>query len=218
MDVWYNLAKGILKAYLTLFIDSIHLYGKENLPPGPKIIVANHPNVTDGFILPFIIQEKIHFLIEAEAFAVPLVGRLLALADQIPVVIGRGQEALAAARVRLALGHTVAIFPEGRLSGNKGFRRAGAGAALLALESQAPLVPVGFYVSPEFVRTLRTRLFNREVVGWWQFGGRCAVQIGEPWLPNLVARKDSSYPLLRELTDRLMIRIELLVQQAAKAI
>jgi 1-acyl-sn-glycerol-3-phosphate acyltransferase len=216
MDVWYNLAKGIVKGYLTLFIDSIQLYGKENLPPGPKIIVANHPNVTDGFVLPFIIQEKIHFLIEAEVFKVPLVGRLLALADQIPVVIGRGQEALDAARERLASGHTVVIFPEGRLSGDKGIRRAGAGATLLALESQAPVVPVGFYVSPEFIHTLRARLFNREVVGWWQFGGRCAVQIGEPWLPALAARTDRSYRLLRELTDRLMSRIELLVQQAAR--
>jgi len=40
----------------------------------------------------------------------------MALADQIPVTIGQGKEALRIARERLAMGNTVVIFPEGHLN------------------------------------------------------------------------------------------------------
>jgi 1-acyl-sn-glycerol-3-phosphate acyltransferase len=215
MDVWYSVAKSIVKTYLALFVDSVQIQGKNNLPPGPKIIVANHPHVTDGFVLPFIIPEKVHFLIQSETFSLPVLGKILALADQIPVFVGRGQEALEIARQKLDLGHVVAIFPEGRLSGEKEVRRAGAGATLLAINSGAPLVPVGFYVPPEFVRRINGRFYNRSTVGWWQFGGRCVVRIGEPWQPVIAATSDRSYRALRDLTDRMMGRVQELVQQAA---
>ncbi len=217
MDIWYNVAKGISRTYLGLFVDGIQVDGKENLPSGPKIIVANHSQVSDAFVLPFIIPEKIHFLIQEETFTLPVIGRILALADQIPVIIGRGQEALEGARKRLLMGNTVAIFPEGRLSGSKEVRRAGAGATLLALNSGVPLVPVGFYVPPEYVKAFKGHFHNRDTVGWWQFGGRCFVQIGEPWQPYLAATTDRSYRALRDLTDRLMLRIQDLVQQASRS-
>jgi 1-acyl-sn-glycerol-3-phosphate acyltransferase len=215
MDVWYNIAKSIVKTYLALFVDSIQIQGKENLPAGPKIIVANHPHVTDGFVLPFVIPEKVHFLIQADTFGLPVIGKILALADQIPVFVGRGQEALELARQKLDLGHAIAIFPEGRMSGSIQVRRAGAGATLLALNSGAPLVPIGFYVPPEFVRRFNGHFHNRSTVGWWQFGGHCVVRIGEPWQPMIAATTDRSYRALREITDRLMARVQELVQQAA---
>jgi 1-acyl-sn-glycerol-3-phosphate acyltransferase len=215
MDVWYDVAKSIVRTYIALFMDAIQIDGRENLPSGPKIIVANHPHVTDGFILPFIVPEKVHFLIQEEAFGIPFIGKLLAMADQIPVTFGKGREALEIARKKLSMGNVVAIFPEGRLSGDKEARRAGAGAALLALEAGVPLVPVGFYVPPEFVRSIKTRMFNRDSVGWWQFGGRCVVRIGEPWQPIIDASADRSYRHVRDFTDRLMNSIQELVQQAA---
>ncbi len=89
MDIWYSLAKSIIRVYVTLFVDSIHVLGQSELPTGPKIIVANHTNVTDGFILPFLTKEKVHYLIQAETFTLPVIGKILSLADQIPVYIGR---------------------------------------------------------------------------------------------------------------------------------
>jgi 1-acyl-sn-glycerol-3-phosphate acyltransferase len=215
MDMWYALCKSVLRGYLAMFMNSVQVEGKENLPPGPKIIVANHPHASDAFVLPFIIPEKVHFLIQAETFHLPVIGKVLTLADQIPVVIGRGQDALTAAREKLMLGHAVAIFPEGRMSGSKDVRRAGAGAAMLALEAGVPLVPIGFYVPPEFIKTIRGHFHDRDTVGWWQFGGRTVVRIGEPWQPSIFAASDRNYRVLREMTDKLMGRIQELVQQAA---
>lgn len=214
MDTWYNLAKGIVRGYIALFIDSIQVEDRRWLPPGPKIIVANHANVTDGFLLPFIIQEKVHFFIQRETFELPLLGRLLTMADQIPVAVGQGRQALDTALEKLALGHVVAIFPEGQLNHGKEMRRAGTGAALLSIESGAPLVPVGFYVPPKFIRLFQlSGLHNREATGGWQFGGKCFVSIGEPWYPNLI-KENINYRKIRELTDTVTTTIGKLVNQA----
>ena len=120
MDFWYNLTKQILKVYLAVCIKEIHIIREDNIAPGPKIIVANHANLTDGFILPFIIPEKLHFLIQSEAFDLPVLGRLLSKAGQIPVVRGRGREALNTALDRLSAGKVIVIFPEGKLNHGKG--------------------------------------------------------------------------------------------------
>jgi 1-acyl-sn-glycerol-3-phosphate acyltransferase len=214
MDTWYNIAKGIVRGYIALFVDSIQVEGRRFLPSGPKIIIANHANVTDGFMLPFIIQEKIHFLIQKETFELPFLGRMLTLADQIPVVIGQGREALDKALEKLDQGHTVAIFPEGQLNHGKDMRRAGAGAAILAIESGAPLVPVGFYVPPKFIHLFKMgRFHDRESTGGWQFGGKCFVHIGEPWYPNLI-QENFNYRKLRMHTNSLMTSIGNLVHQA----
>ena len=51
MDVWYSTAKTIVGAYINLFIQKVHIAGRENITNGPKIIVANHALASDGFLL-----------------------------------------------------------------------------------------------------------------------------------------------------------------------
>ena len=65
-------------------------------------------------MLPFIIREKIIFLIQVQTFELPLLGLILKWVDLIPVVIGQGREALDRAMERSSQGHVVAFFPEGR--------------------------------------------------------------------------------------------------------
>ena len=217
MDLWYSVIKIVAKTYMTLLIDEVQVQGKENLPAGPKIIVGNHPHVTDALALPFIVPEKIHFFIQHDTFTLPIIGKILEWADQIPGVIGQGQDALETARQKLNMGHSVGIFPEGRMSGWKEVRRAGAGAALLALETGVPLVPVGFYVPPKFIKEIKGHFHNRDTVGWWQFGGQTFVHIGEPWQLMINEKTDRSYRYLRDLTDKLMNNIQDLVNQTAKS-
>lgn len=217
MDVWYGLAKGIVRTYLALFMEGVKVDGEDNLPPGPKIIVGNHPHATDGFVLPFIVKEKMHFFIQEDTFTLPIIGKILALADQIPVVVGQGQNAIEMAREKLAMGNVVGIFPEGRMSGSREVRRAGTGAARLALETGVPLVPIGFYVEPKFIKEFKGHFHNRDTVGWWQFGGNCVVNIGEPLQLMMHEKTDRSYRYIRDLTDKLMENIQELVNQASKS-
>lgn len=216
MDIWYKTVLMIVGAYKTLFIRSVEVFGKDNIPTGPKIFVANHPRVSDSFVLPFIVREKLYFLIQADSFTLPILGRLLALAGQIPVTIGQGRKALNMAVDRLAEGGSVVIYPEGRLNDARELRRAGAGASILALESGAPVIPLGFYVPEKFARPIKGHFHGRETIARWQFGGPCIVNIGKPWKP-LVEEMDQSYRALRDVTQQMMGQIIDLVEQAKVA-
>jgi 1-acyl-sn-glycerol-3-phosphate acyltransferase len=216
MDIWYNFVKNSLRVYLALFMNKIYVRGLENITNGPKIVVANHSNASDAFVLPFIFKEKLHFAIQAEAFSLPVIGRLLTLADQIPVSFGQGRAALRAAGERLMRGNSVVIFPEGRLNHGGEFRRAGAGAAMLAIETGMPVIPVGFYSPPEFVRKMRGHFYNRETFGGWQFGGKCYVHIGAPLRLLAESGAERGYRSLRKMTDQVMDTVLTLVQHATQ--
>jgi len=217
MDFWYKVITTSFGAYLTLFVHPIHIEGRENLPKGPKIVVANHTSTTDSFVLPWIFPEKLHFLVQSELFTLPIVGKMLALADQIPVFNGCGQEALAAAREKLSQGKNIALYPEGTLNHGKGLQRAHTGAARLALLSDAPLVPVGIFSPPKYTHPIQGHFFGRQTLGGWQVGGPCFVHIGEPLHLPREKKIENSLDAINNLTDELMLRIDRLVQGAARA-
>jgi len=209
MDFWYTLTTDIVHLY-QMFFFTPWVKGKEHIPSGPKIIVGNHSLASDAFVLPFIFREKLHFLIEHEIFKIRLVGKLLELADQIPVVKGRGREALRLATQKLQAGHSVVVFPEGRLNYGEQLYRAHAGAALLAAQTGAPVVPVGFYTPPKYIRLIRSRLDNRPALGGWQFGGPLFVNIGQPLR---VVQNSSEYIALRHFTDQVMDSVSDLINE-----
>lgn len=217
MDVWYTTTKSIVGAYIALFVRKIHIEGRDNIPPGAKIVVANHALASDGFLLPFIFPDKLHYMIQEDIFRIPFVGKLLAMADQIPVVKGQGIEALQNALDKLAEGKTIALFPEGRLNDGKKLLKAFTGAARLALESGAPVVPVGFYTPPKYARPIASSLFGRPTSGTWQFGGPSFISIGNSWKPFIEKPLSDTYQyarVVRDLTDDLMGRINNLVERA----
>lgn len=213
MNVWYNAAKAIVRSYTAIFMRSVQVFGQDNLQPGPKIIVANHANMTDSFLLPLIIREKLHFLIQADAFKLPFFGGLLQRAEQIPVAAGRGSEALNTALHWLTRGDAVVIYPEGLLNHGRDFHRAGSGAARLAIESGAPIIPFGFYVPDNYARLMKWYAQGRARFARWQLGGQCFIKIGEPWHPFL-EEMDKSYQSLRLATHQMMAQIMDLVEQA----
>jgi 1-acyl-sn-glycerol-3-phosphate acyltransferase len=118
---------------------------EEKIPAaGGAVISANHPSYLDPILLSLPVKRPILFMAWDALFRVPLLGALVRLFGAFPVDTrpGRGREAYASAKALVEEGSLVGIFPEGRRS------RAGwmeeelrAGAARLALETGAPLVP-----------------------------------------------------------------------------
>jgi 1-acyl-sn-glycerol-3-phosphate acyltransferase len=218
MDFWYNVAKAIVATYNGILFNRLHVEGQENIPSGPKIVVANHALATDGFFIPFVFPEKVHYLVQQDLFTVPVIGKIIALADQIPVMKGRGQEAIENALNKLHQGKTIVLFPEGRLNDGKSFHPAYTGAARLAMESDAPIIPVGFYTPPRYARSMQTKMFGRTTVGSWQFGGHTFMSIGNGWKPNVENYPilNSSYriELVRNFTEDIMTRIGVMVECA----
>lgn len=118
--------------------------GEEQIPEGAAVIAANHPSYLDPVLLSLQVKRPIRFMAWDALFRVPLLGALVRLFGAFPVDVraGRGGEAYAAARALLREGELVGIFPEGKRS-REGWMEPElrAGAARLALETGAPLVP-----------------------------------------------------------------------------
>lgn len=215
MGFGYRLGMRIAGAYRSLFIRKIDVRGLEKIPAGPKIIVANHSNVSDSFTLPFVLKDKLHFVIQGSVFNLPLIGRLLSLADQIAIFPGQGLKMIHCAQEKLAQGGCVVIYPEGRLNHGEGLLKAGIGAAFLALKARVPIVPLGFYVSKKDLLMLKWKIFREYVSsGGWQWRGACFLRFGEPIILTIDSTTKKLQGNLRQITEEIMEKIDQLVEEA----
>jgi 1-acyl-sn-glycerol-3-phosphate acyltransferase len=120
-------------------------FGEEKIPAeGGVVVAANHPSYLDPVLLSLRVARPIRFMAWEGLFKVPLLGALVRAFGAFPVDTGRGKgrEAYERARDLVQAGEVVGIFPEGKRS-RTGWMEPGLreGAARLALETGAPLVP-----------------------------------------------------------------------------
>ncbi len=213
-DVWYALGRGVLRLYTLACVRAIRVHRADEVPAIPKIIAANHPNVSDGFVVPFVFPDRISCLAQANVFDIPVLGRLLGRAGSIPVVPGQSERLLCAAQRKLEQGYSVFICPEGQLNHGGPLWRGRTGTVRLALRSGAPIVPLAFYVPPRFLRRLGARVDGQVRSGRWQVGGAIYVEVGRPWWPSRLVDGLVDRETLRRLTDELMVQIAALARQA----
>jgi 1-acyl-sn-glycerol-3-phosphate acyltransferase len=215
MDFWYGWFKVVLGTYIKTLGIKAEYSGLEDVPQGPKILVGNHPNASDSFHLPFLFREKVAALVENDVMQMPVVGRWLQLADMIPVIAGRGKEALQAAQERLRQGSIVLIYPEGKLTSTHNVSRAGTGVARLALAANVPIVPFGVYVPQEYVRVFHGHSQEgRPTVGTWQMRGKTYFRMGKPLAVALDRATEESHLFYRRFTDEIMQTVASLAEQA----
>ncbi|WP_084102001.1 1-acyl-sn-glycerol-3-phosphate acyltransferase [Demequina sp. NBRC 110051] len=190
--------------------------GLEHLPrTGPVVLIGNHVGLIDGPVLHGIIPRGSHFLIGSHMFH-GVLGALLRGAQQIEVV-DSGRDALAQALAVLRRGDVVGVFPEG----TRGAGRADAvqgGAAWLAIQSGAPLVPTAL---------VGTRHTGEPTGVWPRPGRRILVEFGEPFALDLPdglrgrARQEAAQAqlaeALRERIDRTLATTDLTLPDDAEA-
>ncbi|WP_114855697.1 1-acyl-sn-glycerol-3-phosphate acyltransferase [Brachybacterium sp. YJGR34] len=181
--------------------------GVENLPAtGPAIACGNHLSAFDPLGYGHLLQASgiaPRFLAKESLFRVPVLGTLLRQSRQIPVRRGtsRSGDALGDARAALGRGELLMIFPEGTYTRDRHLwpMQGRYGAARLALETGAPLVPIASWGS-------RALWPVGSPVPHPGPGRRVQMLVGEPFT---VSRREgeTSQQAVRRVTEELMARI-----------
>ncbi len=137
----YFILRGIFK-FLFVFL-GLKIEGKHNMPEkGPVIIASNHVSNWDPIMVALITRRPIYFMAKVELFKSVISAKLFAKLHAFPVKRGTAdRKAIKRALDLLEQGKIVAIFPEGRRS-KEMFAQVQTGAAMLALKSESPVVPV----------------------------------------------------------------------------
>jgi 1-acyl-sn-glycerol-3-phosphate acyltransferase len=212
-------ARNLLKVYSKVLNRSCEISGHTTLPRGAKIIAMNHTDGCDPLFLPLFLDEIPYFLLQDGLFEIPLIGKLLKETGQIPVYrdTNRAKEALQQACALLHQGKTIVIFPEGKQSPDGQRIRAKTGTVRMALETGAPIIPLGLYVRPQDLVHVKFDFQGSERLGVWQFTGKSYMRFGPPWrLDSCFSEADQLD--VHTLTDELMNLIYRLVSDIQKEI
>ena len=170
----------MIALYARLFME-LEILWQAPLPPGPKLIVANHPSFSDPFAISLLSSRPMAILITSVAFLIPIFGYYLKRSRHIPVVEGAGRPAFDEALHRLKSGDTVALFIEGKISPRDGsFCPPRTGAVRLALSAGVPIIPVGIQIVQERLRTIEAKIKGETYPEQWYLRGPFRMVVGEP--------------------------------------
>jgi 1-acyl-sn-glycerol-3-phosphate acyltransferase len=139
----YAICKPIAVALMRLLF-RVEGHGTEHVPAeGPVLLVANHSSVLDPPLVGGLCPRQLTFLAKAELFGVPVFGAFIRRLGAKPLRReGADASALRTAQRVLAQGQALLVFPEGTRGEEGVLRNAKPGAALLAVQSGATVVPV----------------------------------------------------------------------------
>ncbi|UTX52527.1 lysophospholipid acyltransferase family protein [Leucobacter aridicollis] len=155
----FFIGRAILKPVLWVLYRP-RITGREHVPhTGPLLLVSNHESMLDTILIPSFTPRRVQFLAKASLFGSRL-GRWF-FTGIGAVAVHRGssstaQAALDAGREVLDAGSAFVVFPEGSRSKDGRLYRGRSGAAWLANETGAVVVPVGLRGTNRKLRDPRT--------------------------------------------------------------
>lgn len=157
MGLTYGMGRIVVAPLARLVYRPI-VEGRERVPrEGPVILASNHLSFIDSIAIPVAAPRPVHFLAKSAYFEGTGISgwftrEFFSAIGAVPVQRGAGQAALDALdqqRALLAAGRAVALYPEGTRSLDGRLYRGRTGAAFLALQTGAPVVPVGLIGTAE---------------------------------------------------------------------
>ncbi len=174
----------------------------EKLPAaGPVIVAANHISFFDSVLLMFALPRPVSVLGKAEYADNPVTNWLYCGSGMIPI---RRENTAGLTHAFEQLGavlnrdEVLGVFPEGTRSRDGLLHRGHSGAAHLALNTGAPLVPIGIIGTDKLLPT------GSGLIRPFQ---RVTIKIGEPITAAALGFTASNSRSRRAMTDRLMNEI-----------
>jgi 1-acyl-sn-glycerol-3-phosphate acyltransferase len=178
-------------------------YGLDRVPEsGGFVLAANHLSAIDPPLVGIFSRRAIWYMMKAELAELPLVGEALTWSGAFPIRRGESdREGVRRARQLVRNGHAVGIFAEGTRQrfGHPGPVKPGA--AMIAMQEEVPIVPVGL-----------------DSFGWSLTNRRaCCVVFGAPLRFEGVRRNGRGYKLASEHLGEELVRLWRLAATAAAA-
>ena len=206
MEPVYRAIVGLFVAPFRIMNWRVVVRGAAHVPrTGPAVIATNHVGYLDFTFVGYAARPAgrlVRFLAKKEIFDHPVAGPLMRAMKHIPVDrYGTARQAIDDAVAALRRGEVIGMFPEGTISRSFVPARGKAGAARMAMEAGAPLIPGAVWGSQRIMTKGRRNNFRRGTV--------VTVVFGEP-----INYDDAATP--DEVSDRLMERITELTAEAAR--
>jgi len=199
----------------------VEIRGLENLPKNEGfLIVANHHNSYDPLAIAAALyaffkiylqpqQKKIYFIgakhLQKNFWKYHIISSILTLGMDSIGYLPAARESLSRAVKLIQEGNVVVIFPEGRRNPQKELLQGRKGAAVIALLSGSPIIPIGSF-GPQ------TYGFKQNFFG---FFAKKKVVIGKPFSFSKMTQQevDKNPHLLIEATNKIMCEIAKVAQK-----
>lgn len=202
----WSLARLVVLPLLRVTI-GMRVYGMKHVPRcGGAVVISNHLDWFDPALLVAAGPRPILWMAKAEVFNYPVLSWFARKAGAFPVERGKpDRSALRHAQALLADGLLVGIFPEGARSRTGGLIQPLSGASLVAVRSNAPVIPCAI------VGSERLPLSGKRPAGRGR--PRVTVVYGEPFSLTQ-QRAGGGKWTLEELSNAMMIELARLLPPA----
>jgi 1-acyl-sn-glycerol-3-phosphate acyltransferase len=164
--------RPVIGIALTLFKTmgwKVRRFGVENIPTeGPTVLASNHVGYLDFVFVGYAARDRgrlVRFMAKKEVFDHKISGPLMRGMKHIPVDrYARASDSVDLAVAYLKRGEAVGMFPEGTISRSFVPRAGKTGAARMAMQGGAVLLPVVVWGTQRILTKDRPKNFERKVV------------------------------------------------------
>ena len=206
MELVYRPVTGLALTVFKAMGWRITTTGAEHIPAGgPAVIATNHVGYLDFVFVGYAARERgrlVRFMAKQEVFDHPVAGPLMRGMKHIPVDrYRRAEDSVQRSIAVVRSGEVVGMFPEGTISRSFVPATAKTGAARIAIEASAPLIPGAVWGSQRILTKGRPKNFERRIAVTVDLAPPIAYEAGED---------------PKDVTDRLMTKIKELVRAAER--
>jgi 1-acyl-sn-glycerol-3-phosphate acyltransferase len=145
----------------------VRIEGRERIPAGACLFVANHTSSADAPAVVGAIPRRVAILLKESLFKWPIAGQAFTLAGFIPVNRGDRDSAISSvekATASLRRGQSFLIYPEGTRSPDGRLQTFKKGAVVMAIKAEVPIVPVACSGAHKVMRKRSLRIHPGEIL------------------------------------------------------
>lgn len=209
MSLFYRIVRALIR-FVARILFRLEAVGSENIPSeGGCLLVSNHASNLDPPLIAVCVPRACHTLAKRELFDVPLLGWAIRRLYAHPIDrAGVDRRALKECIDILKGGNVLLLFPEGTRTRDGQLQQAKAGAAMIAMQADVPIVPV--YIEGTYEALPRGK-------GWPRLR-KIRVHFAPPFHPQeIVAEGGEKRKAYDSLAQEMMARIEQVRQTATSS-